>query len=58
MLNLVSDSSYKQAEPGDVRLRLTVTDKYGFSMERVLTTVFKKPELTITYAQQGNELTV
>ena len=43
---------------GDVRLRLTVTDKHGFSMERVLTTVFKKPELTITYAQQGNELTV
>ena len=41
-----------------MRLRLTVTDKYGFSMERVLTTVFKKPELTITYAQQGNELTV
>ena len=50
--------SYTQAEPGDVRLRLTVTDKYGFSMERVLTTVFKNPELTITYAQQGNELTV
>ena len=55
---VTADISYKQAEPGDVRLRLTVTDKYGFSMERVLTTVFKKPELTITYAQQGNELTV
>mgnify|MGYP002082034465 CR=1 FL=1 len=55
---VTADISYKQAEPGDVRLRLTVTDKYGFSMERVLTTVFKNPELTITYAQQGNELTV
>ena len=55
---VTADISYKQAEPGDVRLRLTVTDKYGFSMERVLTTVFKNPELTITYAQQGNGLTV
>ena len=55
---VTADISYTQAEPGDVRLRLTVTDKYGFSMERVLTTVFKNPELTITYAQQGNELTV
>lgn len=55
---VTADISYTQAEPGDVRLRLTVTDKYGFSMERVLTTGFKNPELTITYTQQGNELTV
>ena len=55
---VTADISYTQAEPGDVRLRLTVTDKYGFSMERVLTTGFKNPELTITYPQQGNELTV
>lgn len=55
---LTADIAYTQAEPGDVRLRLTVTDKYGFSMERMLTTVFKNPELTITYTQQGNELTV
>ena len=55
---VTADISYTQAEPGDVRLRLTVTDKYGFSMERVLTTGFKNPELTITYTQQGNDLTV
>lgn len=55
---LTADISYTQAGPGDVLLRLTVTDKYGFSMERVLTTGFKNPELTITYTQQGNQLTV
>ena len=55
---LTADIAYTQAGPGDVLLRLTVTDKYGFSMERMLTTVFKNPELTITYTQQGNELTV
>lgn len=49
---------YTQAEPGDVVLRLTITDKYGFSMERQLTTTYKNPELTLTYTQQGNELTI
>ena len=47
--------SYTQAEPGDVRLRLTVTDKYGFSMERVLTTQYKK-SLNVTFTQEGYEL--
>lgn len=48
--------SYTQAEPGDVRLRLTVTDKYGFSMERMLTTQYKK-SLNVTFTQEGYELT-
>ena len=50
--------SYMQSEPGDVLLRLTVTDRYGFSMERRLATTYKNPELTLTYTQQGTELTV
>lgn len=50
-----ADISYTQAEPGDVRLRLTVTDKYGFCMERVLTTVFKN-SLNVTFTQEGYEL--
>lgn len=52
---VTADISYKQAEPGDVRLRLTVTDKYGFSMERVLTTQYKK-SLNVTFTQEGYEL--
>lgn len=55
---LTADISYTQAGPGDVRLRLTVTDKYGFSMERLLTTTYKNPELSVTYTQEGTELTV
>ena len=53
-----AEIAYTQDTPGDVRLRLIVTDRYGFSMERELTTVYKNPELTLTYTQQGNELTV
>lgn len=53
-----AEIAYTQDTPGDVHLRLIVTDRYGFSMERVLTTVYKNPELTLTYTQQGNELTV
>ena len=52
---VTADISYKQAEPGDVRLRLMVTDKYGFSMERVLTTQYKK-SLNVTFTQEGYEL--
>lgn len=52
---VTADISYKQAEPGDVRLRLTVTDKYGFSMERMLTTQYKK-SLNVTFTQEGYEL--
>lgn len=55
---LTADIAYMQAGPGDVRLRLTVTDKYGFSMERLLTTTYKNPELSVTYTQEGTELTV
>lgn len=51
-----AEIAYTQAEPGDVLLRLTVTDKYGFSMERELTTVYKKPELNVTFTQEGYEL--
>lgn len=53
-----AEITYTQDRPGDVLLRLTVTDKYGFSMERELATSYKVPELTLTYTQQGNELTV
>lgn len=49
---------YTQSGPGDVLLRLTVTDKYGFSMERELATTYKDPELTLTYTQEGTDLTV
>ena len=52
---VTADISYTQAEPGDVRLRLTVTDKYGFSMERMLTTQYKK-SLNVTFTQEGYEL--
>lgn len=55
---LTADISYTQAGPGDVLLRLTVTDKYGFSMQRELATVYKNPELTLTYTQEGTDLTV
>ena len=53
---VTADISYKQAKPGDVRLRLTVTDEYGFCMERMLMTVYKKPELNVTFTQEGYEL--
>lgn len=55
---LTADISYTQAGPGDVLLRLTVTDKYGFSMQRELVTTYKNPELTLTYTQEGTDLTV
>ena len=51
-----ADISYIQAEPGDVRLRLIVTDKHGGSMERILTTTYKNPPITVTYTQEGYEL--
>lgn len=51
-----ADVSYIQAEPGDVRLRLIVTDKHGVSMERILTTTYKNPPITVTYTQEGYEL--
>lgn len=47
---------YTQSGPGDVLLRLTVTDKYGFSMQRILTTTYKNPPITVTYTQEGYEL--
>ena len=47
---------YTQDTPGDVRLRLVVTDRYGFGMERELTTVYKNPELNVTFTQEGYEL--
>lgn len=39
-----------------MRLRLVVTDRYGFSIERELTTVYKNPELNVTFTQEGYEL--
>ena len=48
--------AYTQDTPGDVRLRLIVTDRYGFGMERELTTVYKNPELNVTFTQEGYEL--
>lgn len=52
---VTANISYSQAEPGDVRLRLTVTDKHGFCMERILTTVYKN-SLNVTFTQEGYEL--
>ena len=51
-----AEIAYTQDVPGDVRLRLVVTDRYGFGMERELTTVYKKPELAVTFTQEGYEL--
>ena len=51
-----AEIAYTQDVPGDVRLRLVITDRYGFSMERELTTVYKKPELAVTFTQEGYEL--
>lgn len=51
-----ADITYIQAEPGDVRLRLTVTDKHGVSMERILTTTYKNLPMAVTYTQEGYEL--
>ena len=48
--------AYTQEVSGDVRLRLTVTDKHGISMERILTTTYKNPPITATYTQEGYEL--
>jgi len=47
---------FRLAPGGDVRLRLTVTDKHGISMERILTTTYKNPPITATYTQEGYEL--
>ena len=43
----IAEIVYTQDTPGDVRLRLVVTDRYGFSIERELTTVYKNPELKL-----------
>ena len=51
-----AEIAYTQDVPGDVRLRLVVTDRYGFGMERELTTVYKNPELNVTFTQEGYEL--
>lgn len=51
-----AEIAYVQDVPGDVRLRLIVTDKYGVSMERILTTTYKNPPITVTYTQEGYEL--
>lgn len=51
-----AEIAYTQDTPGDVRLRLVVTDRYGFGMERELTTVYKNPELNVTFTQEGYEL--
>lgn len=51
-----ADIAYTQAVPGDVRLRLTVTDRYGFSMERELATSYTEPKLAVTFTQKGTEL--
>lgn len=53
--SVIANISYTQAEPGDVRLRLTVMDKHGFCMERILTTVYKN-SLNVTFTQEGYEL--
>mgnify|MGYP002791868938 CR=1 FL=1 len=51
-----ADIAYTQEVSGDVRLRLTVTDKHGCKMERILTTTYKNPPITVTYTQEGYEL--
>lgn len=51
-----AEIAYMQDVPGDVCLRLIVSDRYGFSMERELTTVYKNPELAVTFTQEGYEL--
>lgn len=51
-----AEIAYMQDVPGDVLLRLTVTDKYGFSMERELATSYTEPKLAVTFMQEGTEL--
>ena len=51
-----AEITYTQDVPGDVRLRLTVTDRYRFSMERELATSYTEPKLAVTFTQEGTEL--
>lgn len=52
-----TDIAYIQLVPGEVRLRLTVTDEYGYSMERLLETRYIAEPLTLTLTQDMEELT-
>lgn len=49
---------YTQSDEGDVRLSLIVTDRYGFRIEREVSTRYETPKLTVSFSQQGQQLTI
>ena len=51
-----ADLTYTQQMQGDAVLRFTVTDSYGSRIEKVLTTTYINPVLSVQFTQNGNIL--
>ena len=54
--NRSAEIAYTQQEEGEAALRLLVTDRYGFSIERELATTFVKDGPRVTFEQEGDSL--
>lgn len=54
--NRSAEIAYTQQEEGEVALRLTLKDRYGFSIERELATTFVKDGPRVTFEQEGDTL--
>lgn len=52
----VAEIAYTQQEEGEAALRLLVTDRYGFTIERELSTTFVKDGPRVTFEQEGDTL--
>lgn len=51
-----AEIAYTQQEEGEARVRLLVTDRYGFTVEKRLATSFVKEGPRITFEQRGDSL--
>lgn len=51
-----AEIAYTQQEEGEARVRLLVTDRYGFTIEKQLATTFVKEGPRVTFEQRGDSL--
>lgn len=54
--NRSAEIAYTQQEEGEAALRLTLKDRYGFTIERELSTSFVKDGPRVTFEQEGDTL--
>lgn len=52
----VAEVTYSQADAGTAALRFTLKDRYGFSVEKELSTTFVNKGPTVTFEQEGDTL--